>query len=731
MAKQIRQKHSQRHGHGHAQQGPTPSHSTFPGVLSSLRAWCSVGPAGVESCSRSMALSWLLPTTGTWAPLAIGSCSARSTGCQSTAVALLMPEDMLSGLAADLPTLNVHQEQGNIVVNGITSLNSQTIHISMDHCKNVVIRKVYIRAPSSSPNTDGILLQASTGITVSRSTIMTGDDCVAIKSGCSNVWIEGSNCGPGHGISIGSLGDSSNESGVQNVTVTSCTFTKTQNGVRIKTWAKPSNGYATNIHFRNLVMNNVDNPIIIDQGYCPGGGGGCPRHSSGVRITKVTYSNIKGTSATKVAVRLACSPTNPCYGIKLVNVKLLYLKKSPASLCAYARGSSSGVVIPRIGGSNITNKNKVVVNVVGYGAKGDGKTDSSKGFVKAWSAVCGSKKAATMYIPKGRYLLNPIVFRGPCRNRVTLHIDGTLLAPSNYWAMGNSGYWILFIKINRLSVLGGTIDAKGAAFWACRKSGNKCPVGARSMTFNWVNNGVISGLTSINSQQTHLVINSCTNVLVKNVRLRAPDQSPNTDGIHVQGSTGVTITGATLRTGDDCISIGPATKNLHMTNINCGPGHGVSIGSLGKDQNEGGVQNVTLTNAVFTGSDNGVRIKSWARPTNGFVTNIVFQNLIMNGVKNPIIIDQNYCPSNKGCPRQSSGVKITQVTYKNIRGTSATKEAVKFDCSGSNPCRGIRLHNINLTYRVNKNVIASAISSCKNIAGTTTGVLIPRPCIPR
>lgn len=30
-----------------------------------------------------------------------------------------------------------------------------------------------------------------------------------------------------------------------------------------------------------------------------------------------------------------------------------------------------------------------------------------------------------------------------------------------------------------------------------------------------------------------------------------------------------------MHTGDDCISIGPGTRNLLMTNIKCGPGHGV------------------------------------------------------------------------------------------------------------------------------------------------------------
>jgi polygalacturonase len=97
----------------------------------------------------------------------------------------------------------------------------------------------------------------------------------------------------------------------------------------------------------------------------------------------------------------------------------------------------------------------------------------------------------------------------------------------------------------------------------------------QSITFNWANNIVISGLTSINSQLSHLVINSCNNVVVRNVKLFAPDQSPNTDGIHVQTSTVVTIEGSTLQTGDDCISIGPGTKNLLINNIKCGPGHGV------------------------------------------------------------------------------------------------------------------------------------------------------------
>lgn len=64
------------------------------------------------------------------------------------------------------------------------------------------------------------------------------------------------------------------------------------------------------------------------------------------------------------------------------------------------------------------------------------------------------------------------------------------------------------------------------------------------------------------------------------------------------------------------------------------------------------MQNVTVTSSVFTKTQNGVRIKTWARPSRGFVNNVVFRNLIMNNVGNPVIIDQNYCPNGNGCPRQ-------------------------------------------------------------------------------
>ncbi|KAH0699265.1 hypothetical protein KY284_013480 [Solanum tuberosum] len=195
------------------------------------------------------------------------------------------------------------------------------------------------------------------------------------------------------------------------------------------------------------------------------------------------------------------------------------------------------------------------------------------------------------------------------------------------------------------------------------------------------------------------------------MKVLAQGNSKNTDGIHVKLSSGVSIVNSQIGTGDDCVSIGPGTSNLWIEGIACGPGHGISIGSLGWKEQELGVQNVTIKTVTFTGTTNGVRVKTWARPSNGFVRNILFQHIVMVNVQNPIIIDQNYCPNHdESCPQQSSGIKISDVTYQDIHGTSATKVAVKLDCSTTNPCSGIVLEDLNLSYQ-NQQTEASCVNA--------------------
>ncbi|XP_050203279.1 polygalacturonase-like [Mercurialis annua] len=364
-------------------------------------------------------------------------------------------------------------------------------------------------------------------------------------------------------------------------------------------------------------------------------------------------------------------------------------------------------------------------SVLSYGAKPNGETDSTKAFLSAWNEACGSSKPATVYVPSGKYFLNNVEFKGPCKNNAILfRIEGTLVAPSDYNVIGDAGYWIYFKYVDGVTVSGGFLDGQGSSLWDCKSSGKNCPSGAASLGFLNSKNVAINGLTSLNSQFFHIVINGCQNVNIQGVTVSASGQSPNTDGIHVQQSNAVTIVNCKIRTGDDCISIGPGSTNFWIEKIACGPGHGISIGSLGWDLKEAGVQNVTVKTVIFSGTQNGVRIKSWGRPSSGFARNIIFQDAVMVNVQNPIVISQNYCPGNKNCPGQESGVKIDDITYKNIYGTSATQVAVKFDCSKMNPCTGIKMQDVKLSY---KDEPASA--SCSNADGTATGIIQPSSCL--
>ncbi|KAM4105634.1 hypothetical protein ACB094_04G006400 [Castanea mollissima] len=364
-------------------------------------------------------------------------------------------------------------------------------------------------------------------------------------------------------------------------------------------------------------------------------------------------------------------------------------------------------------------------NVVSLGAKADGKSDSTQAFVSAWTKACASVKPTIIYVPVGRFYLRQLVFSGPCNNNaIIMRIAGTLVAPSDYMVLGNTGNWIVFEQVDGVTISGGILDGQGTGLWACKASSNSCPSGATTLEFSNSNNIVVHALTSLNSQMFHIVVNGCHNMKMQGIRVIAAKNSPNTDGIHVQLSSSVTILNSKIRTGDDCISIGPGTTNLWIENVACGPGHGISIGSLGKDQQEAGVQNVTVKIATFTGTQNGVRIKSWGRPSHGFARNILFQHAVMTNVQNPIVIDQNYCPGNKGCPGQVSGVQISDVTYQDIHGTSATEVAVKFDCSPRNPCSRIRLENVKLTY---KNQVAQAL--CSHAVGTSAGFVQPTSCL--
>nr|CAB3501577.1 unnamed protein product [Digitaria exilis] len=337
-----------------------------------------------------------------------------------------------------------------------------------------------------------------------------------------------------------------------------------------------------------------------------------------------------------------------------------------------------------------------VVDVDIYGAESNG-CDDTEAFLAAWSEACNSSDYRSMLlVPEGKsYLLMPVTFRGPCRaTSITVMIKGTLEAPSNrsVWRDHNLQEWITFEDIDRLHVLGGgALNGNGQQWWVSSCKLNR----SMALYFRRCTHLVVEDLEVRDSMQMHVAIAYSWNVLVSKLFITAPGWSPNTDGIHVSNSKQVSISESTISTGDDCISIVTGSMSVRVTGIFCGPGHGISIGSLGANNSWAHVSDVLVEKATLLGTTNGVRIKTW-QGGHGYVERITFQDIEMHNVTNPIIIDQNYCDSKKKCHEQESAVAVHDIRYRNIHGTSASKAAVSFICSGAVHCDGILMQDVYL-----------------------------------
>ncbi|CAJ1946699.1 unnamed protein product [Sphenostylis stenocarpa] len=328
-------------------------------------------------------------------------------------------------------------------------------------------------------------------------------------------------------------------------------------------------------------------------------------------------------------------------------------------------------------------------NVLDYGAKGDGHADDTKAFEEAWEAAC-KVEGSTMVVPSGSvFLVKPISFSGPnCEPNIVFQLE-------------------------KITIRGkGVIDGQGSVWWNDSPTSNPTEVmmvestgrlpttKPTALRFYGSDGVTVTGMTIQNSQQTHLKFDSCTNIQVFDINLSSPGDSPNTDGIHLQNSKNVVIFSSTLACGDDCISIQTGCSDIYVHNVNCGPGHGISIGSLGKENTKACVTNITVRDVNIQNTLTGVRIKTW-QGGSGSVQNIMFSNVQVSGVETPISIDQYYCDGGR-CRNESSAVAVSGIHYVNIKGTY-TKNPIYFACSDSLPCTGITLDTIQLQSSQNPN----------------------------
>ncbi|KAK7258792.1 hypothetical protein RIF29_24379 [Crotalaria pallida] len=373
---------------------------------------------------------------------------------------------------------------------------------------------------------------------------------------------------------------------------------------------------------------------------------------------------------------------------------------------------------------------KTTFNVIDYGAVGNGLADDSKAFLKAWSDACATREGiGTLKVPAGKtFMLKPVKFTGPCKSSsVHFELGGNIVAPKSRGAWGNDkSKWIMFSDVSRLVFNGGgQINGRGSVWWkSC--NGHSC----QRPTALYIHNCKhlqLSGTHHLNSARNHISLNKCDHATLSDLSIIAPRNSPNTDGIDISDSSYLTIQHSNIGTGDDCIAMDSGTSNINIIDVACGPGHGISIGSLGKNGAHAIVENVYVSHCNLKRATNGLRIKTW-RGGSGYVKNVTFEQITITNTQNPIIIDQTYSdvktvnPENKN---QKSGIKIIGVKYRDVTGTSASKTAINLDCR-SGGCTNIFMDAINITSISSGSKTAA---SCNNAHGKALSTSPKVPCL--
>ncbi|KAI3970493.1 hypothetical protein MKX01_024140 [Papaver californicum] len=335
------------------------------------------------------------------------------------------------------------------------------------------------------------------------------------------------------------------------------------------------------------------------------------------------------------------------------------------------------------------NEVKQLLDVDSFGAVGDGISDDTQAFLTAWNRACTTHQSVFL-VPKGRsYLLRPARFVGPCVDKLIIQINGTIVAPDepsdrNQKSPNN---WLVFSKLNKTIIRGGgVIDGSGSKWWAasCKKNKeNPCVAAPTAVTIDSSSVVVVEDLTMRNSQQIHFQIYRSKTIRVFRVQISAPGDS------------------------NDCISIVNGSSIIKMKHIYCGPGHGITIGSLGKDNSKEMVTAVVLDTAVLKNTTNGLRIKTW-QGGSGYVRSVRFENVRMNEVENPIIIDQFYCDS-----PDTKSYTVTLLEQRRVKRPSNLLAMTV-------PCSNIILSNVNLESKE-----GMAETYCNSATGSNEGIVHP------
>uniref|UniRef100_A0A7N0VC13 Polygalacturonase n=1 Tax=Kalanchoe fedtschenkoi TaxID=63787 RepID=A0A7N0VC13_KALFE len=239
----------------------------------------------------------------------------------------------------------------DIQISNLTLLNSPSWNIHPVYSSNILVQGITIIAPVRSPNTDGINPDSCTNTKIEDCYIVSGDDCVAVKSGWDEYGIKYGmptrqlivrrlTCISPYSAMI-ALG-SEMSGGIQDVRVEDCLALNTESGVRIKT-AVGRGGFVKDIYVKGMRLKSMKWAFWMTGNYGSHADNNFDPKALPV-VENINYMDVVADNVS-MAARLEGISGAPFKGICMSNVTISMAakaKKVPWT-CADIEGVTSGV----------------------------------------------------------------------------------------------------------------------------------------------------------------------------------------------------------------------------------------------------------------------------------------------------------------------------------------------------------------------------------------------------
>jgi len=286
------------------------------------------------------------------------------------------------------------------------------------------------------------------------------------------------------------------------------------------------------------------------------------------------------------------------------------------------------------------------LNVLDFGAKGDGVTKDTAAIQKALDA-CGTNGGGTVSLPDGIFLTGSLI----------LHANTTLQLAQRASLLGSpdiadyplenvrwegefrEGHRALLSASNaaNITINGGVIFGPPITLGKLRM-----PRGPVLVELSSCTNALLENFTTQYQQLWSIHVLFCKNFTARALTIRTVNA--NGDGIDVDSCDGVLIDRCDINTGDDAISLksgrGLAAQNLsrptqNVVIRNCRLQSSIYAALGFGTEMSGGIRDVKIQNCVLAGRQNCIFIKS-RDGRGGYMENISGDNLVV--LKSPTFL---------------------------------------------------------------------------------------------